>query len=162
MLDQPGLRLPPAASPLEGIYLLAVLMRSHLERLKGLRPLLAPEQAKTLAGLEADVAELHWRMRAVLAEPDPGPEADAPRLALLELAGLAHEADPPMRVKGWLDHSRRRRLLEEVESGLGALARLADQARERFAGDALETEFRLTGQVAREQAPRVQQLRREC
>jgi|GEM_PF-2385541 len=161
-MDQPGLRLPPAASPLEGIYLLAVLMRSHLGRLKGLRPLLSPELARTVEGLEAEMAELHWRMRAVLAEPDPGPEADAPRLALLELAGLAHEADPPVRVKGWLDRSRCRRLLEEVEGGLAALTRLADQAVDRFAGDALETEFRLTGQVAREQAPRVQHLRREC
>jgi hypothetical protein len=158
-MEKQVVQLPDAASPLEGIYLLAVLMRGQLERLDGLKALLDAPAAEEAAHLEGDLRELHWRLRAVLAGPDPGPDRDGTRLALLEMAGMARDADPPSRVKGWLESTRRRHLLDELEQGLSALASLADQGLALFQGDERETEFKLVGQVAREHAPRLRQWR---
>lgn len=158
-MDHQALQLPPAASPLEGLYLLSVLMRGQLERLEGLKALMDARRTEDAALLEGDLKELHWRLRAVLAGPDPGPDRDGARLALLEMAGMAREAEPPRRVKGWLESTRRSRLLEELDQGLGALATLAEQGQALFQGDELEIEFKLVGQVAREHAPRVRSWR---
>jgi hypothetical protein len=151
VIDPQRIRVPAACSPLEGIYLLALLLRGQRERLSSLGRLLDSVQAAPVTERLRDVEELLWRLRAILAGADPAPSQEPALLALLELSGLAEAAPPVPAVRGWSVRERRRRLLADLEQGRIALLIVADQCRALPAATEFDEEFMLVGLAAREQ-----------
>lgn len=154
MAESQFIRVPPACSPLESIYLLAVLMRGQLERLDALDQLLPLEQRGVPDAARAGLKELHWRARAILDGADPGPCRDEAQLALLELAGLGGETGGgPARATGWGAGRRQRRLREELERGRERLGSAVAQCRELFPDCEYQDEFRLLAGLVHELTP---------
>lgn len=135
MIEAQAIRVPSACSPLEGVYLLAVLLQRQTERLDELRPAVAAELAESLDPLEADLRELHWRFRAILGGAEGGPWDEATLQALLLLSGVGLES-----VQG---RARRADRLDRAEQTAAISGEVARQCRVQFAHSAYSDEFRL-------------------
>ncbi len=133
MTDTPAIRVPTACSPLEAVYLLAVLLHRQEECLRRL----PAREAEALAEPRADLRELHVRTKAILDQAEGGPLRDVLLQAVLVKAGLEPETPPtpkPGKARG-------------VAEDLAARGRdLARQCGERFADSPWTDEFRLCGE----------------
>jgi hypothetical protein len=131
--NAPAIRVPTTCSPLEAVYLLAVLLHRQEESLSRL-----PErEVQPLEECRADLRELHGRTRAIVDQAEGGPLRDILLQALLLKAGLEPEA--PAAPKARQARSRAQELAVRGRE-------LARQCGERFADSPWADEFRLCGE----------------
>ena len=133
MTNAPAIRVPTACSPLEAVYLLAVLLHRQEEALGRL----PAREVQPLEDSRADLRELHLRTRAILDQAEGGPLRDILLQALLLKAGL--EPETPRAAK---PRQARNRAAELAAHG----RELARQCGERFADSPWTDEFRLCGE----------------
>lgn len=133
MTNAPAIRVPTACSPLEAVYLLAVLLHRQEEALGRL----PRREAQPLEECRADLRELHGRTKAIVDQAEGGPLRDSLLQALLLKAGLEPEAPVAPRPR-----QARSRAAELAARG----RELARQCGERFADSPWTDEFRLCGE----------------
>lgn len=153
MITAQAIHVPAACSPLEGVYLLSVLLLRQEERLEELRRSLdsGPATGTGLDAVQDGLRELHWRTRAILGAAEGGPWVDAALQALLLQAGLTLEAE------GGRQHREDR--LRRAEHGAALCGEIARQCRDRFAHSAYTDEFRLCQELAEELGRQLAHLR---
>ena len=133
MTDAPAIRVPITCSPLEAVYLLAVLLHRQEECLRRL----SAREADALAEPRADLRELHVRTKAILDQAEGGPWREPLLQAVLLKAGLEPETPAPPRSR-----EARGRAAELAAWGRD----LSRQCGERFADSPWTDEFRLCGE----------------
>jgi hypothetical protein len=146
-----AIRVPAVCSPLEGVYLLAVLLHRQEERLEDLRSRPSARFLSELDSLEADLRELHWRARVILGAAEGGPGVDVVLQALLLKTGL--ELEPAAA------SDRPAERLERAEQNAALLGEIARQCRLQFAASPYTDEFRLCQELSEQLGQQLARLR---